>query len=103
MSDRPNVNPSPRTRFQAVNGHIQAHRSMIELPAFDRGADAALIEYAATLSKSVATGNEAMANGFKIQGAMEFLQFFKTIAEQPQPMPVRKDLDNLPHNNLTRQ
>jgi hypothetical protein len=102
--DRPQVNPSPKTRFQAVNGHISAHRSMIELPAFDRAADAAMLEYSAFTTQQNVDGNSAMATGFKLQGAREFLAVFKTLAEQFAPTVARKDLDNLPDvNNLRKQ
>lgn len=100
----PTVNPSPRARFQSIANNITQHRSLIEQPAFDRGADAALLEYAAALSRSNSNGNEAMASGFKLQGAMEFLMMFKTIAEQAPIMSRPKDPDNLPDlNNLKRQ
>lgn len=101
---QPNLNPSPRARFQLERNNITSHKSMIELPSFDRGMDAALLEYASVLAKGNNTSNDAMAMGFKLQGAQEFLMFLKTLAEAaPVPQP-RKDTDNLPDiANLKRQ
>lgn len=104
MATPPNTNPSPRARFQSATGNITAHRSLIELPAFERGTDAALLEYAAKLSMQNLTGNDAMASGFKLQGAMEFLMFLKTLAEPAPVIPTRQDNDNLPAiGKLSRQ
>ena len=93
----PNVNPSPQARFQSVPQNITQHRAMIERPSFDISADAAMIEYSARLSKGNVTSNEAMASGFKIQGAHEFLMVLKTLAEASPPPAARRDTDNLPN------
>src|SRR5579863_3174313 len=92
----PNLNPSAKSRFQIAAENIRLHRAMMELPAFERGMDAALLEYGSILSKQNTNGNEAMASGFKLQGALEYLQTLKTLAESAPVMVARKDLDNLP-------
>lgn len=105
MADKPQIaNPSPKTRFQIGNGNIAAHRSMLELLAFDRGADAALLEYGKLLAGQSVDGNSAMAAGFRMQGAVEFLSFLKTLAETTVMPPPRRDLDNLPNiTDIKRQ
>ncbi len=104
MAQPPNINPSPKGRFQFTADNIRLHRAMLEHPSFDKSSDAALLEYAASLSKQNSNGNEAMASGFKLQGAMEFLQFLKTLAETAPVIVARKDLDNLPDaGQLKRQ
>jgi len=100
----PNVNPRPKARFQKVNGNITAHRALIELDAFDRGSDAAMLEYQRLLAEQTVDGNTAMSAGFRSQGALEFLSVFKTIAEQVQMPAPRRDPDNLPNlGDLKRQ
>lgn len=95
------ANPSPRLRFQSGNGNIAAHHNLIELPAFDRGIDFAMLQYSSDLSESGQNQDnmKAMANGYKLQGAKEFLSLLKTLAEVPQFPMARKDVDNLTKTN----
>jgi hypothetical protein len=104
MNTPVNVNPSPKARFMAVKRAIESHRQMLETPAFERATDMATMEYERLVAEQVRDGNSAMAAGFKIQGALEFLQILKTLAEA-QPMPARRgDPDNLPNlEGLKRQ
>lgn len=98
-----NVNPTPKIRFQAEKGNITGHRALIEHAAFDKSADAALLEYQKLLSGQAVDGNSAMSAGFRMQGAVEFLSVFKTLAEQTQMPTPRRDTDNLPATeNLKR-
>ena len=89
-------NPSPRVRFQAIPNAITQHKAMLENPAFDRACDHAMFEYNRLCAEQIRDGNSAMAAGFKTQGALEFLQTLKTLAEAAPVMMARKDLDNLP-------
>lgn len=97
-------NPSPRVRFQAIPNAITQHKALLEKPEFDRAADYALMEYNRLTAEQVRDGNSAMAMGFKLQGALEYLQTLKTLAEAAPVMMARKDLDNLPDvGQLKRQ
>lgn len=104
MNQPVNPNPSPRARFQKENGAVTAHRALLENPYFDKGADAAMLEYGSLVAQQAKDGNSAMAAGFRLQGAIEFLQVLKTLAESAPTFAPRKDLDNLPDTSkLTRQ
>lgn len=104
MADKPSYNPTPKARFQSANGNITAHRGILENAFFDKSADAALLEYQKMLSGQAVDGNGAMSAGFRMQGAVEFLGIFKTLAEQTQAPVARRDLDNLPDMaNLKKQ
>ena len=100
----PQVNPSPKSRFQSVPNNISNHRALIEKAEFDRAADAAMLEYQKALAAQAVDGNSAMSAGFRMQGALEFLSMFKTLAEQTQMPAPRRDVDNLTDtSNLKRQ
>jgi|SRR5580700_4323615 hypothetical protein len=99
-----NVNPTPKARFQLERNNLTGHRALIEHAAFDKSADAALLEYQKLLAGQAVDGNSAMSAGFRAQGAVEFLSIFKTLAEQTQMPTPRRDMDNLPATeNLKRQ
>lgn len=100
---QPNVNPSPKARFQSVAQNITAHRAMLERDSFDKATDAAMLQYSADLATQNRDGNCAMAMGFKLQGAMEFLQTLKLLAEVGQAPAKRVDTDNLPDVNQLRK
>lgn len=89
MSAKPNAHA--KARFMESNVRISNHREMIGSEAFEKGSDAALLHYIDIIAKSN-NPNEAMAIGLKIQGATEFLQTFKLLAETPKlPSPVITD------------
>ena len=90
------TNPTPKARFQSNKRAIEDHRRMIEQPAFDAGADFALMEYQRTLSQQAVSFNDAAANHFKISGALEFLQTLRNLAEMP-VLTAKMDKDNLTH------
>lgn len=101
---QPNVNPTPRQRFQSVKGCIEAHRSLLEIPAFDRALDHACLEYQTRLGNEATDPNRAMAVGFKMAGMFEFLTILKTLAEAAPTAPPKPPSDNLPPlGNLKRQ
>ena len=90
-----NYNPSPKDRFQAVRENITAHHAMMERDSFNRACDFAMLEFQSRLVGQTRDGNAAMATGFRIMGAVEFVSILKTLAEANLPPAVRKDLDNL--------
>ena len=93
--DKPAANPSPKTLFREIKGAIDAHHNLIETESFKRGCDTALLEYQRKLSANLglATNHqaEALANGYRIQGANEFLAELRNLAEPVQiPLPPGK-------------
>lgn len=104
MATPPNINPTPRAKFQAPVNNVKDHRALLELPAFDRAIDSALLEYQRLLADQSRDGNSAMAVGFRSMGAVEFVNILKTLGESSTVVTPKKDLDNLPDaSNLKRQ
>jgi hypothetical protein len=84
------TNPTPKTRFLESGLRISEHRKMVDSPAFQAGADSALLEYSALLSTQSVDGQGAAANHFKLRGAQEFLQVLRNLSETPpQIIPVK--------------
>lgn len=81
------MNPTPKDRFQATDGAIEAHYAMLASPAFQRAEDIALLHYqrllAVTLGKSANLQVDGMVNGWKLLGAQEFLSELRNLAEKP--------------------
>jgi hypothetical protein len=84
---KPEVTPfsSPRERFQSVDLAVRAHHDMVDKPSFNAGADSALAQYVTNQIQGIHDLNSAAACGFRIQGAVDFLSLFKTLAEIPKP------------------
>lgn len=87
---------SPKSRFLLSNDNITKHRDMVDSGTFQRGLDFALMQYAQFLATQASDGNTAMAVGFKLQGAQEFVVQFKTLSEtvQIQTPAVNDNLDH---------
>jgi hypothetical protein len=81
MNSQPLTNPSPKRRFLEVPANVHAHRALIDLPQFEKSADAALLEYCAALASQVKDHNTALCVGLKLQGAFEYSQTFRMISE----------------------
>ena len=97
------VNPTPKIRFQAIKGAIDAHHTLVQTESFGRAKDFALLEYQRKLAKNLgatpAQGQqiEAMANAWKLQGIEEFMAEFMLLADKPvevQPPGVGRVLDH---------
>lgn len=73
---------------------ISEHRAMVSSDTFERSTDSAMLQYQSLVAGQVANGNDAIAAGFKLQGALEFLQTLKLLAETPR-MPTPVVTDNL--------
>lgn len=86
---------SPQARFHNEPKFIKEHQDLVDSPAFDRGADAAMSQYVATLSEQANDPNGAMGVGFQLRGAVNFLRQFKTLAEQPKPLAAKRDPSSL--------
>lgn len=84
------VNPTPKSRFQAEEVNIKAHHELLQSPAFQRAEDMALLSYNNTLAHQLVNApnpQEAqvcgMVNGWKLAGVQEFLATFHSLAEKP--------------------
>lgn len=80
---KPSITPfsTPRDRFQSVQTNIEAHQNLIDSEAFERGSDAAMLEFCSVLSGSVANAESALAAGHQLKGAFAYLRKLKTLAE----------------------
>lgn len=93
----PIVNPSPSARFRSNPSWINQHRELIVSDPFIRACDYALLEYQGVLFRQQDNGNAAMANGFKLQGAMELIQVLRLLSETPRQQ-APKAPDQLDHS-----
>jgi hypothetical protein len=89
----PNVNPSPRVRFQSVPENIKRHRELVTRDDLQTSLDFALLEYQRLVMKTTEPQVAGMGH-FKMAGALEFIHAFKTLAEQEQ-VPEKKDFGKL--------
>lgn len=77
------TNSIPRARFQTSADNIKKHRDLVDSPEFIRASDFAVAQYAGECTVGLGTAADAVAAGYKIQGAMEFLQTFRMLSESP--------------------
>ena len=90
------TNQSPKNRFLASEAQVHNHREMMETRAFETGTDMALMQYANDIASEVRDQPTALAVGFKLAGAVGFLNSLKTISEKP-IVPASRPTDNLQH------
>lgn len=90
-----NLNPSPKARFMQSGTRISNHRALIMSDAFEDAADAAMLQMQRAMANDIKDGNSAMAAGFRMLGAQEFLANFRLLAETPRAPspPVRDNLN----------
>jgi hypothetical protein len=96
MNRTPLTNPQPKQRFQNSGDNVSRHRDMIDSTEFQRAADFGMLQYAAYLGSQVSDGNSAMAVGFQLKGAHDFLMTLRNISEAP-ALPARIPSSNLDH------
>ena len=96
MPATPTSNPSPKQRFQQSGDNVGKHRNLIDLADFQRSVDFAMLEYQATLARRVVDERSALMAGVKLQGALEFLQEFRLLSENPkiEPLPAAPSLNH---------
>lgn len=82
-------NPTPKQVFQASEGRIKKHASLISRPEFRDGLDTAMLEYCRQESATPDAGT-----GDRIRGAHAFVSVFLNLAMIPSPI-TRTDPDNL--------
>ena len=90
-----NVNPTPKERFQAERENLVAHRSLLDLPAFERGCDVALLELARRLPNRE-THVHPRDLHHQMVGAVEFVKILRALAETT-PAGSQLVMDNLNH------
>ena len=86
----PQSNPTPKSRFLANSTYINQHRDLITSDAFIRATDVGLNHYQVLLANQVTDGNTAMAAGFKLQGALEYVQTMRLLSEIPKAPTLAK-------------
>lgn len=86
---------SPRQRFHGDTKVISDHQELIDEPAFDRGADASLVEFMTNLAETVIDLNTAASAGYQLRGAVRYLRQFKTLAETPKAAEKTQDMSAL--------
>jgi hypothetical protein len=95
----PNVNPSPRQRFQESSQSISHHRELIQRNEFQRALDYAVLHMQWVMAKQEFKDfNGVAANQMKMVGVHEFIAIFKTLAEPPPTAIGIIDRDNLNQN-----
>ena len=90
------TNQSPKARFVEHAAQVHEHREMLQSGAFELGTDAAFQQYATDIANEVRDQPSALAVGFKLAGAVGYLNSLKTLSEKPAPPPARPT-DNLTH------
>lgn len=97
-TNKPNLNPAPKFRFQESADNITKHRSMVEDRTFQRAIDFALMQYQLQVAREVLDNPQlASVAGYKNAGAVEFVNVLKNLSETPQL--IRQDQPvNLNHN-----
>lgn len=90
----PPKNPSPKQRFLLNTRLVKDYVGILDNDAFHQTIDFALLEYQSAVSRQAVDAITASAAGFKMQGALEFLQILKSLPDTA-VSPRRKDLDNL--------
>lgn len=82
MADKPNVNPTPKQKFQSVTIQVSAHRELMQNGDLNRSIDIALLEMqrrqGQVASLDVAS---AATNHFKVQGALDFVSILRNLGE----------------------
>ena len=91
------LNPSPKTKFQALPTNISIHRQLVDRPEFEFAAQTALLEYQRVLCEQRVDMSQAAANHMKLCGAQEFLHVFWNLSETQRFSPVEK-MQNLKHD-----
>jgi hypothetical protein len=86
----PNVNPTPRQRFQQDTRRVHNHRELASGDIFTLSADFAMLEYLRNQTAKVIDTQSAMAAGYRLQGAQDYLATFRALGESERlPTPVR--------------
>lgn len=91
------TNPAPKSRFQESGGNISEHRDLLQGKSFERAIDWALLQYQYELCREKGDLNSSAAKHLRMQGAQEFIDVLKYLAESPTREMASK-ITNLDHN-----
>lgn len=97
----PIKNPTPKQRFLQNTRAVKDYVAILDSESFNTATDLAMLEYQQTLARQTTDALTASAAGFKLKGALEFLQLLKTLPDT-HPVTARRDFDNLHEPPLNR-
>lgn len=93
-------NPTPKARFNESRANVEEHHRILEHPSFQRGVDAALLQFQVNLMEQLreqgSNFNAMAAAQLRLQGAHEFLTAFRKLTDTGD-MPIRRSDLNLDH------
>lgn len=98
MSQPPNMNASPKARFQEASSLLGKHRDFVTSAEFNRAMDFGLLQLQAELCAKCDSPDKAMSVGMRLLGAQELIQIVKNLAVT-QPAPPRPVDANLQPTN----
>ena len=90
----PLKNPTPKQRFLQNTRAVKDYVGILDNEAFQVATDLAMLEYQQALTRQTTDALTASAAGFKLKGALEFLQTLRTLPDTAL-LPARRDSDNL--------
>lgn len=90
----PVKNPTPKQRFIQNTRALKDYVGILDNEAFQVATDLAMLEYQRTLSRQTTDALSASAAGFKLKGALEFLNTLRSLPDTT-VLPARVDVDNL--------
>lgn len=93
-SPEPVKNPTPKQRFLLNTRALKDYVGILDTDAFQTATDLAMLEYQQALSRGTTDALTASAAGYKLKGALEFLQTLRTLPDTSTIAP-RRDVDNL--------
>lgn len=80
-----NVNPTPKAEFMENSKFVSMHREMMQQPMLGVSIQYALLQYQRDMANVRALdGNAAAQSFFKLQGAIEFIDTLRKLAETPE-------------------
>ena len=97
MSDGKKISifDGPAARFRLSGKKMSGHHNLVDSESFDTSSDAAMCQFVADLAVEATDLNAAACVGFRLRGAVEFLERFKTLGEMPKAPKRPDNLDNL--------
>lgn len=87
---------SPRARFQDSKEDTLRHLEIVSSPSFARALDAAVLQMVHT-QPLLKDAHDAVARAHQIQGARDFIEVLKTLADKPEAVR-RVNVGNLDGN-----
>lgn len=89
--------PTPKDRFLEQKALVATHRDVVVTTAFQAASDAAMLALVDDLAKTSQPPDQAAAAFHAICGARKYRILLETIGDAPQPLPPKRQTDNLNH------